>query len=110
MKVTQLCKLLDLKCLSEGTDTEITGGFCGDLLSWVMSNAQSQTAWFTVMGNINAIAVASLNDIACIVLCQNSQIQENALQKAIEEKIYVFSTEKSAFECCGILYQNLKNQ
>ena len=36
MTVKQLQELLDLKCPSQGEDRELEGGFCGDLLSWVM--------------------------------------------------------------------------
>lgn len=109
MTVSEFSKKYELKPLSLGSDCEIQGGFTGDLLSWVMSNAQENTAWFTVMGNINAIAVASLNEIACIVLCQGSNIMPDALNKAKEEGINIFSTPKSCFEMCGLLYGDLKN-
>ncbi|MEG1801543.1 MAG: hypothetical protein RR273_06150 [Oscillospiraceae bacterium] len=104
MTVSQLQQKFNLTYLSQGEDIEIIGGFCGDLLSWVMANAQSGNAWFTVMGNINAIAVASLNDVACVVLCQNSQINDDALAKAKEQGINVLSTQKSVFSICGEFY------
>ena len=41
MTVKELCEKLELKILVEGNlDREITGGYCGDLLSWVMGRAQ----------------------------------------------------------------------
>lgn len=110
MTILQLEKFLDLTCLSSGEDRAITHGFCGDLLSWVMANAQEGCAWFTVMGNINAIAVASLNDIGCIILCQNSTIQPDALEKAKAENIFVFSTPLTAFEASGKFYQEQHNK
>ena len=107
MTVKEYIAKASLKVLSEGEDRTINGGFCGDLLSWVMANARTDNVWFTVMGNINAVAVASLNDVACIVLCQNSRIMDNALEKAKEEGIWVLSTEKSCFEMAGELYSIL---
>ncbi|MEG0092437.1 MAG: hypothetical protein RSA20_11500 [Oscillospiraceae bacterium] len=104
MTVSQLQQKFNLTYLSQGEDIEIIGGFCGDLLSWVMANAQSGNAWFTVMGNINAVAVASLNDVACVVLCQNSQINDDALAKAKEEGINILSTKQSVFSICGEFY------
>ena len=42
----------------------VTGGYVGDLLSWVMGRARSGQAWITIMSNINTVAVASLADVA----------------------------------------------
>ena len=53
----------------EAETREIAGIFTGDLLSWAMGRAKEGDAWFTVMGNVNAVAVAALADCACIVLC-----------------------------------------
>lgn len=105
MKISQLQEKFKLTYLSKGEDQEIEGGFCGDLLSWVMANARENNVWFTVMGNINAVAVASLNEVACIVLCQGSLINEDALEKAKEEKINILTTEKSTFEIAGEFYK-----
>ena len=109
MTVKELQELLNLKCLSEGSENRpLEGGFCGDLLSWVMGYGEYGQAWFTIMGNINAIAVAALHDIGCVVICQNSQINEDALSKAKEEGIWVFASELSVFEAAGKYYQAIK--
>ena len=47
----------------------VTGVFTGDLLSWAMGRAKEGDIWFTVMGNVNTVAVAALADCACVVLC-----------------------------------------
>ena len=61
MTVAQLQKALSLERLTEGDpDRQVTGGYCGDLLSWVMGRAREGDAWMTVMGNVNAVAVAVL--------------------------------------------------
>ena len=44
----------------EAETREIAGIFTGDLLSWAMGRAKEGDAWFTVMGNVNAVAVAAL--------------------------------------------------
>ena len=108
MTVFEFCEKYNLKPLSQGDDRDISGGFCGDLLSWVMANCQADNMWFTVMGNINSVAVASLNDIGAIVLCQDSRMMPDRLEKAKEEKINVFSTSASCFEIAGQLYDRLK--
>ena len=70
MTVNELAAQLNLTPLAgtEGDKTEVLTCYSGDLLSWVMGRAESGDCWFTVMGNINAIAVAFLADCACIVL------------------------------------------
>ena len=82
----------------EGEEKEITGGFCGDLLSWAMGRAKEGDAWFTVMGNVNAVAVASLADCACIVLCHGAQLDEVARQRAQENGVQVLATGLPEFE------------
>lgn len=54
-------------------DREAGRVFCCDLLSFVMGRAPADCAWITVMGNVNAIAVAVLADTACIVLAENAR-------------------------------------
>ncbi len=98
MTVKELTEKLNLKVLVEGDlDREITGGYCGDLLSWVMGRAQSGDCWFTVMGNINAIAVAVLADCACIVLTENAPLDDDAKARAEMQGVTVLATEGNSY-------------
>ena len=60
MKVKDFARLagLEIICMPD-PEREIEGGYCGDLLSWVMGRADSGSAWVTIMSNINIVAVAS---------------------------------------------------
>ena len=98
MTVKELTEKLNLKVLVEGdTDRKITGGYCGDLLSWVMGRAQSGDCWFTVMGNINAVAVAVLADCACIVLTENAPLDDDAKARADMQGVTVLATEENSY-------------
>ena len=98
MTVKELVEKLNLKVLVEGDlDREITGGYCGDLLSWVMGRAQSGDCWMTVMGNINAIAVAVLADTSCIVLTENATLDEDAKARAEMQEVTILATEENSF-------------
>ena len=57
MTVEELAQRLELRVAvgGEALSREVAGGYCGDLLSWVMSRAQSGDVWFTVMGNVNSL-------------------------------------------------------
>ena len=98
MTVKTLIEKLNLKILVEGDlDREITGGYCGDLLSWVMGRASAGDCWFTVMGNINAIGVCVLADCACIVLCENSTLDDDARARAEMQGVAILSSEENAY-------------
>ncbi len=99
MTVNDLGKSLKLSVLTTGNmDSEITGCYSGDLLSWVMSKAQAGDIWLTVMGNINAVAVAVLTECACIVLTENASLDEQAKAKAITQGVTILQSEKNAYE------------
>jgi len=99
MTTAQLSKALSLTPLTSGIDmdSEITGCYVGDLLSWVMGRAPANCAWITVMGNINAIAVAQLKDISCIILCENATLDKDAKAQAEIQGISVFSAGLPAY-------------
>ena len=60
----------------------INCGYAGDLLSWVMGRAPADCAWVTVMSNVNVVAVASLADVGCVILAENAELDEAALEKS----------------------------
>lgn len=99
MTVHQLKESLELTVLVEQkTDREITGCYIGDLLSWAMSRVQTGDVWLTVMGNVNAIAVAALSDAACIILTDAAVLDEEAKEKAQQQGITVFSSNANSYQ------------
>lgn len=81
----------------KATDRNIDGCYCGDLLSWVMSRAEADNVWLTVMGNVNSIGVAVLTDVACIILTENAPLDDNAKQKADENGVIILTTDKNSY-------------
>ncbi len=102
MTVEVLAKELSLAplCVPEG-DREVEGGYCGDLLSWVMSRAKSGDAWVTIMTNINVVAVASLTDCACVILAENAEVEPQVIEKARSQGINLLVSEKDSFSLCA---------
>lgn len=101
MTVKEFSDKLNLTYLcneANAPDREIDGCYCSDLLSWVMSRAEENNVWLTVMGNINSIGVAVLTDVACIVLTENAPLDDNAKQKADENGVIVLTTDKNSYE------------
>ncbi len=76
----------------------ITGCYCGDLLSWVMSRASEGDAWLTVMGNVTSIGVAVLADVACIILTEDAPVDAEAIKRAEENEVIILGTDKNSYE------------
>ena len=96
MQIGEMAEALGWKLLTENTDItrEVKGCYCGDLLSWVMGRAKADDAWLTVMGHVNAIAVASLADTAGIIRVEDA----DAKARAEQQDIAVYGTSLPAFE------------
>ncbi|MEG1427495.1 MAG: hypothetical protein RSC76_07375, partial [Oscillospiraceae bacterium] len=69
--------------------------YAGDLLSWVMGRAGNGSLWFTVMGNVNAVAVALLTDVAGIVLTEGAPLDEDGKIRADVQGIPIYSAEEN---------------
>lgn len=104
MDVKKLIDELDLKVLcGENLNKEISGCYCGDLLSWVMSRANEGDVWLTVMGNINSVGVAVLADVACIVLTENAALDEDALKRAEQNDVIILQTDKNSYKMAAAI-------
>lgn len=80
---------------------EVCGGYAGDLLSWVMGRLEPDSAWVTIMSNVNIVAVASLADPACIILSENVVPDAEVLARAEQQGVNVLATERTTFEVCA---------
>jgi hypothetical protein len=110
MKVKDLLAIEGIKSVNTAdAEREITSVYCGDLLSIVMSKAPADSAWVTVMGNVNSVAVATLAEISVIILAENAVMDSVALEKAVSEEINVLRTEHPVFETALNIYNGLNN-
>ncbi len=108
MKVSELSALIDAKYLVEGSeDAEVTVGYACDLLSWVMAHGEPGMAWVTVQTHMNVIAVALLSEMACVILPESIDMEEDSLKKARAEGMTVLCSPLTAYEICGRLYARL---
>lgn len=99
MTVQQIIEKFNFSPLSVPCpDREVTGGYVGDLLSWVMGRAAQDNAWITIMSNVNIVAVASLADVSMIILAEGVQADSGVLETAEQKGVNVISSELSAFE------------
>ena len=99
MTVTELQSALSLTpvALPEG-DREVEGVYIGDLLSWVMGRAQADNVWLTIMSNLNIVAVATLSDVSCIILCEGVTLEDSVKNTAEAKGVNILTTEAPAYE------------
>ena len=93
MTVTQLKDTLGWKVFHMADpDRPVTGGYAGDLLSWVMGRAGQDCAWLTIMSNQNVAAVALMADVACVVLTEGVEPDADLLRRAEEKEVNLLGT------------------
>ena len=108
MKAKELAQKLGLNISVDGApENEITCTYCCDLLSIVMGKAPVGSAWVTVMGNMNSVAVASLAEIGAIVLADGVKPDENAVKRAEENGINIYLSQKPVFDTALEIYKEI---
>ena len=75
----------------------VSGGYAGDLLSWVMGRAGQDCAWLTIMSNQNVAAVALMADAACVVLTEGVTPDADLLRRAGEKGVSLLGTAEDTF-------------
>lgn len=111
MIVKELVEKLELKvfCGEEHLEREIKGGYVSDLLSDVMGFAREGEVWITLQTHKNVIAIASLKELACVILVKSFEPDPDMLEQAKQEEIPILGTQKQTFEISGLVYQTIMN-
>ena len=86
----------------------VTGGYAGDLLSWVMGRAQEGDAWLTIMSNQNVAAVALMAGTACVVLTEGVEPDPALLARAREKGVNLLGTREGTYPTAARLWKLLK--
>ncbi len=109
MNVSQLAGLLGLRVFGgeTGLGNEINGGYTSDLLSDVMGHANAGCVWVTLQTHKNVLAIASLKELAAVVIVKGYQPEPDMLEQSSIEGIPVLGTSEEAFEITGKIYQLL---
>jgi hypothetical protein len=107
MKLEEISRQLSLEVRSaaEKLDVEVTGGYASDLLSCVMAKAQAGNVWVTIQAHPNVVAVASLLELAAIVVAEGVTPDAGTIAKAEEEGIPVLTTDLTTYTIVGKLFE-----
>lgn len=88
-----------------GKERAVSGAYTSDLLSDVMANCKKDNVWITLQTHLNIIAVASLKELAAIIIVLDKEIDKDTLEKAEAENITILKTPMNAFQVSGKLYE-----
>ena len=79
--------------------------YVSDLLSDVMANTEADCVWITIQTHTNVVAIATLNELAAIVIASGKEPAGEALDRAKEERVTLLRTSGTSFETAGKLYK-----
>ncbi len=105
IKVEKLLALLQATPLSDSIEAEVTGCYISDLLSDVLAHATPGVLWVTIQTHRNVISVASMKDVAAVLITCGRKPDPSILMEAESEGITILSTPLSTYEAAGKLWE-----
>ncbi|MBE5792714.1 MAG: AraC family transcriptional regulator [Clostridiales bacterium] len=108
MNISALSEKIEATILTMQADTQrvVSSGYTCDLLSWVMAHGREGMAWITVQTHMNVIAVATLHDMACVIIPEGIKVENDVIEKADEEGICVLASPLTAYEISGRMHDS----
>lgn len=98
MTVEEMVARLGLKLIASGdVQREVTGGYASDLLSCVMAKAKEGNVWVTLQAHPNVIAVASLLNLAAVIVTEGVDPDHDTVAKAQENGVTLLGTGRTTF-------------
>jgi hypothetical protein len=106
MKLSEIAQALDLRAAAGAArlETDVTGGYASDLLSCAMAGASKGNVWVTLQGHLNVVAVASLNELAAVIVTEGKPVSADTASKAEEEGVVLLQTPLSSYQVIGRLW------
>lgn len=100
MTVRNVMEELELFLIAgaSGIDSEVKKVYIGDLLSWVMGNAEQKCIWVTVQSHVNIVAVASLISASCIIVSEGVFVGQDTVERANNEGIPIFASSYTSYQ------------
>ena len=108
MTLQEIIAKLNLTVLTTPRDfSAVTpqGGYGSDLLSCVMAGAQPDNVWVTLQAHMNVVAVASLREVAVVIITENAQPEADVIAKANDQNVTLLSTSAPSYEVAGRLWE-----
>ncbi|HOQ99754.1 MAG TPA: DRTGG domain-containing protein [Anaerolineae bacterium] len=107
MNVGELASALGLQVLAGQAllQRQVSGGYASDLLSCVMAKARAGNIWVTLQAHANVVAVASLLDLAAVIIAEGIQPDTATCEKAEAEGVVLLSASQTTYAVVGAATQ-----
>lgn len=96
---------LQVFCSADKLQSPVKGAYSSDLLSDVMGKAVEGDIWITMQTHRNIIAVASLKELAAILVVNGGQPEPETVASATSKGVILLGTKERSFTICGKLYK-----
>ncbi len=87
----------------EGINRPVEGGYASDLLSCAMRGAKKDFLWITLQSHVNVVAVASLLNLAGVIITEGNRPAPETIAQAEKEKVILLLTPLNTFSVVGQL-------
>ena len=106
MLLKEIATKLNLNLESNANESvEVTSGYSSDLLSDVLAKAKDGALWITNQKHQNVVGVAVMLNLSGVIISGGLKPEDNTLEKANDEGIPLYTTDKQMFEIVGKLWE-----
>lgn len=108
MNLQEIITQLDLTVLTHAKPFETihpTGGYASDLLSCVIAGAKPGNLWLTIQAHNNIVAVASLNELAAVIVTEDASPDTAVIEKANEQGVTLLVSRENTYTLAGKLWE-----
>lgn len=98
MKVREICDKLQWALICGDGEKTVDSCYIGDMLSRAMGACDEGQIWITVQTSNNMVAVATLGDVAAVLLPEGIVPPEDTVNCAQEREVTILGCRESAYE------------
>jgi hypothetical protein len=105
ISLKDIIERLNLEPLSSSRDVDrpVAGGYASDLLSCAMKGAGKNFLWVTLQSHLNVVAVASLANLAGVIITEGNRPDNETISRAEKEGVVLLATSNTTFTVVGEL-------
>jgi len=104
IRLMQIVQELNLEVLTGAALTKpVAAGYASDLLSAVMARVGPEFIWVTLQSHVNVVAVASMTNLAGVIISEGNRPDPETLERARQEGVVILSSPESTYSVVAAL-------